>query len=82
MSFRKQEPPKPTPARRNLGPIRRSMPTARLTWATLAPVRSHSAEIAFTDDMRWARKALAVSLANSLDQTSVVIMFSLGTQWA
>ena len=40
------------------------------------------AERALIDETRCARKALAASLANSLDHRSVVIIRSRGTQWA
>ena len=62
MSFWKHEPPKPTDDLRNLGPMRESTPIAYATSDTSAPVASHSAEIELIDEMRCARKALAVSL--------------------
>ena len=37
-SFGKQLPPKPTPGKRNEGPIRGSLPTPRRTLSTSAPV--------------------------------------------
>lgn len=80
MSFWKHEPPKPTEARRNLGPIRESTPIACATSSTSAPVFSQSAEIELIDEMRCARKALAVSLESSADQRLVVSTFSGGTQ--
>mmetsp|Transcript_11865 Transcript_11865/g.36901 ORF Transcript_11865/g.36901 Transcript_11865/m.36901 type:complete len:414 (-) Transcript_11865:231-1472(-) len=81
-SFWKHEPPKPTDALRNLGPMRESEPMARLTSSTSAPVASHTAEMALMDEMRWARKALAVSFESSDDHTRVVRMRSRGTQLA
>ena len=82
MSFLKHEPPKPTPARRNFGPMRESRPMARATSSTSAPVFSHSSVSAFTLEMRWARKALAASFESSEDQTLVVRMRSRGTHSA
>lgn len=67
MSFWKHDPPKPTEAFRNLGPMRESVPTHFDTCSTSAPVASHSAEIAFMDDTRCASMALAVSLESSAD---------------
>ena len=67
MSFWKQEPPKPTEALRNLGPMRESNPTAWATCCTSAPVSSQSADIAFIDDTRCASIAFAVSLDSSAD---------------
>jgi len=61
MSFWKHDPPKPTEERRNFGPMRESTPMACATSSTLAPVASQSAEIELIDEMRWARKAFAVS---------------------
>lgn len=72
MSFWKQDPPKPTEARRNLGPIRESFPTAKETSSMLAPVASQMAERALIEEMRWARSALAASLDNSDDQRPTV----------
>merc|ERR1719231_1505779 len=80
MSFWKHEPPKPTDGLRNLGPMRVSTPIACATSATFAPVTSHSAEIELIDEMRCARKALAVSFESSADQRLVVSTCSVGTQ--
>ena len=52
------------------------------TCATSAPVASHKAEMELTEEMRYARKALAVSLESSADQRLVQMMRSRGTQWA
>src|SRR5690606_2771927 len=82
ISFWKHDPPNPTEAFRNLGPIRLSVPMALATSLTSAPVFSHSSESALIDDTLCARKALAVSLDNSEDHTLVVNIFSFGTQWA
>ena len=62
--------------------MRESVPTARATSSTFASVASQSAEMALMEEIRWARKALAVSLESSDDQTLVVRIFSEGTQWA
>jgi hypothetical protein len=40
----------------------------------------HSSDIAFIDEIRCAKKAFAVSLDNSEDQTLVVNILSTGTQ--
>jgi len=82
ISFWKQDPPKPTEAFRNFGPMRESCPMARATSSTFAPVTSHNSEIALIEDTRWARKALATSLDSSDDHKFVVRMRSLGTQEA
>ena len=82
MSFLKQEPPKPTLARRNFGPMRLSVPMARAISSTSAPVASHNSDMLLIELMRWARKALATSLDSSLDQTLVVRMRSRGIQRA
>ncbi len=82
MSFWKQEPPKPTEAFRNFGPILLSIPIALATSFTSAPVFSQSSDIALIEDILCAKKALAVSLDNSEDQTFVVKILSTGTQLA
>ena len=82
MSLRKHEPPKPTLAFRNFGPMRVSMPMARATSSTSASVFSHSAEMALIDEMRWARKAFAISLESSPLQRLESMMRSRGTQLA
>ena len=82
MSFWKHEPPKPTDACRNLGPMRGSVPTARATSDTSASVTSHSAEMELIDDTRCARKALATSLESSDDHRLVVRICARGTQCA
>ena len=68
MSFWKHDPPNPTEALRNLGPIRESRPTAYATSSTLAPVASQIAESALIDEIRCARRAFAASLESSEDQ--------------
>src|SRR3954464_15859362 len=82
MSFWKHDPPKPTDAFRNFGPIRESLPIAFATSSTSAPVASHNAEIELIDEIRCARNALATSLDSSDDQRFVVMMRSRGTQCA
>ena len=82
MSFWKHEPPKPTLALRNFGPMRLSVPMAWATSPTSASVASHRAEMLLMELTRWARKALAVSLESSLDHRFVVRMRSRGTQAA
>ena len=82
MSFLKHEPPKPTLALRNFGPMRESVPTARATSSTSASVFSQSAEMLLIDEMRCARKALAVSLESSALQMFDWMMRSSGTQRA
>ena len=79
MSFWKHEPPKPTDALRNLGPMRVSTPMACETSDTEAPVASHSAEIELIDEMRCARNAFAVSFVSSADHRLVVSTCSVGT---
>ena len=75
-------PPNPTEDFRNLGPIRESVPMALATSSTSASVASQRAETALMDEIRWARKALAVSFDSSEDQTLVVRIFSEGTHFA
>mmetsp|Transcript_23465 Transcript_23465/g.64691 ORF Transcript_23465/g.64691 Transcript_23465/m.64691 type:complete len:230 (+) Transcript_23465:1092-1781(+) len=81
MSFWKQEPPKPTLADRNLLPMRVSVPMACATCCTLAPEASQRALMELMEEMRCARKALAVSLASSADHRLAVRMRSTGIQW-
>ena len=45
MTFWKQLPPKPGPAFRNFGPMRESLPMARPTSRTSAPVASQKAAV-------------------------------------
>ena len=80
MSFWKQLPPNPGPACRNFGPIRLSMPIARATSCTSAPVASQKAAMLLIELIRWARKELAVSLLSSLLQRLVRRIRSAGTQ--
>ena len=80
MSFWKHDPPKPTDDLRNLGPMRESIPMALATSVTSAPVTSQRAEIELMEEIRWARKALAVSLESSALQRLVVRTRSGGTQ--
>lgn len=74
MSFWKQEPPKPTEALRNLGPMRESHPTAFATSSILAPVASHMAESALMEEMRCASMAFAASFESSEDHKPTVRM--------
>ena len=78
MSFWKHEPPNPTEAFKNFDPIRESEPMALATSSTSASVASHSAEIALMEEIRCAKKALAVSFESSEDHTLVVSIFSFG----
>ena len=82
MSFWKQEPPKPTDAFKNLGPMRLSKPIAFATSFTSAPVFSHNSLKALIEETRCAKKAFAVNFDNSEDQTFVVKILSFGTQLA
>ncbi|WVZ24134.1 hypothetical protein V8G54_002678 [Vigna mungo] len=82
MSFWKQDPPKPTLAFKNFGPILESVPMEWDTCATSAPVASHSADMAFTEEILCARKALAASFESSADHKFVHRIFSSGTQFA
>merc|ERR1719473_2503432 len=59
--------------------MRESTPMECATSATSAPVTSQSAEMELMEEMRWARKALAVSLESSADQRLVVSTCALGT---
>ena len=72
MSFWKHEPPKPTDARKNLGPTRVSWPTAYATSSMLAPVASQMAERALIDEIRCASIALAANFDSSDDQRPTV----------
>ena len=82
MSFWKHDPPYPTEAFKNLGPIRGSDPMAREISSMSASVSSQRAVMEFIDDTLCARKAFATSFDSSDDHRLVVIMFSLGTQLA
>mmetsp|Transcript_26117 Transcript_26117/g.61218 ORF Transcript_26117/g.61218 Transcript_26117/m.61218 type:complete len:313 (+) Transcript_26117:564-1502(+) len=74
MSFWKHDPPKPTDAFRNFGPMRGSEPIAREISETSASVASQRAEIELMLDTRWASTALATSLESSDDQRLVVMI--------
>mmetsp|Transcript_3739 Transcript_3739/g.10715 ORF Transcript_3739/g.10715 Transcript_3739/m.10715 type:complete len:231 (-) Transcript_3739:399-1091(-) len=82
MSFWKHDPPNPTLAFRNLGPIRESVPIDLDTCWMSAPVASQRAEIELTEDILWASMALAVSFDSSADHRFVFRMRSSGIQWA
>ena len=81
MSFLKQLPPNPGPESRNLEPILESVPIALATSCTSAPVDSQRAAIEFIELIRWARKAFAVNLANSLLQILVFKILFSGTHF-
>jgi hypothetical protein len=51
--------------------MRLSVPIARPTSRTSAPVASQRAAMLLIEEIRWARKALAVSLESSLLQRLV-----------
>mmetsp|Transcript_28166 Transcript_28166/g.79999 ORF Transcript_28166/g.79999 Transcript_28166/m.79999 type:complete len:205 (+) Transcript_28166:1510-2124(+) len=82
MSFWKQEPPKPTEAPKNFGPILESLPMARETSATSAPVFSQSWEMELMLLTRWASIALATNFDSSELHKFVVKILSRGTQFA
>mmetsp|Transcript_8269 Transcript_8269/g.28399 ORF Transcript_8269/g.28399 Transcript_8269/m.28399 type:complete len:251 (+) Transcript_8269:821-1573(+) len=82
MSFWKQDPPKPTLAFRNLGPILESAPMHLAISDTSAPVFSQRAEMELMEEILWARKAFAASLASSEDHRLLVRICSSGTHWA
>ena len=69
-SFGKQLPPKPTPARRKLLPIRRSWPMPSATLTTSAPVASHTFAISLMNEIRVISAAFAASLIISAEATS------------
>ena len=81
MSFLKQLPPKPGPESRNLDPILLSVPIALDTSRISAPVESQSAAIYLIELILCARKAFAVSFANSLLQMFVRRILTSGTQF-
>ena len=64
-------PPNPGPALSAPGPMRGSVRSVREMSVTLAPVRSHSAEMLLIELMRCARKACAASLLSSALQRSL-----------
>ena len=82
MSFWKQDPPKPTLACKNFGPMRGSVPQALLISEMSAPVASQRAEMELTEDTRWANMAFATNFESSDDHKFVVRIFSRGTQFA
>ena len=71
MSLGRQPPPKPTPALRNLRPIRSSYPRLSARSTTSAPVTSHTSAIALMKEILVARKALADTLTSSAVAKSV-----------
>lgn len=80
ISFRRQDPPKPNPARRAFDPIRGSEPATVEISLILAFVASQIALIELILLIRWAIKAFETILPSSADHASVVMMRSLGTQ--
>ena len=64
-SLGKQVPPKPMPACRNAGPMRRSSPMPSATTATSAPTSSHTLAISLMKLILVARKALDAYLTIS-----------------
>ena len=70
LSFGKQLPPKPIPARRKLLPIRRSQPIPSATLTTSAPVASQTFAISLMNEMRVISAAFAASLIISAEATS------------
>lgn len=63
--------------------IKRANPASSLEFQLRphhAPRTSHSAEIEFMEEIRWASIALATSLDSSEDHRLVVMIFSFGTQ--
>ena len=76
----KQLPPNPGPESKNFEPILLSVPMARDTSRTSAPVDSHKALIELIALIRCAKKAFAVNFANSLLQIFVCKIFDSGTQ--
>ena len=69
-SFGKQLPPKPIPARKNEGPMRRSRPMPSATVRTSAPVASQTFAISLMKEIRVTSAAFAASLIISADATS------------
>ena len=80
MSFWKHEPPKPTEAWRNFGPILESRPMALATSEMSAPVDSQISDIALMLEIRWARNALAANFDSSEDQVFIVMIRSNNKQ--
>ena len=65
MSFGRQPPPKPTPARRKAAPMRSSYPRASASATTSPPVASHTSAMALMKLIFVARKELAATLTSS-----------------
>ena len=65
MSLGRQPPPKPTPALRNLRPIRVSWPRASARSTTSAPATSQTSATALMKEILVARNALAATLTSS-----------------
>mgnify|MGYP001363406575 CR=1 FL=1 len=73
MSFWKHEPPKPTEACKNLGPIRLSIPMALATSCTLAPVASQSSESELIEETRCA-KNIVKTLYNTVSGKTIAFL--------
>ena len=73
MSLGRQPPPKPSPALRNLRPIRSSTPIASARWVTSAPVTSQSSAMALMNEIFVARNEFAATLTSSAVARSVTI---------
>ena len=71
MSLGRQPPPKPTPALRNLRPIRSSWPIASARSTTSPPAASHTSATALMNEILVARKAFADTLTSSAVAKSV-----------
>src|SRR5262249_44471368 len=71
-SLPKHEPPQPTPAFKNFGPMRLSSPKPRTTSLTSEPTRSQMLAISFAKLILVARNALAAYLIISAEARSVV----------
>ena len=65
MSFGRQPPPNPTPALRNLRPMRASCPIASASRVTSASVASAISAIALMNEILVARKAFAATFTSS-----------------
>ena len=73
MSFGRQYPPYPMPARRKAAPIRGSAPMISVTPSTSAPASSDTRAIAFANEILEARNAFEASLESSAVRGSVRI---------
>ncbi len=73
MSLGRQPPPNPSPAPRNLRPIRSSCPMASASATTSAPTASHTSDIALMNEIFVARNEFAAALTSSAVARSVTI---------